>query len=192
MCTKKEAICPFSAEPRQEFPKYTTQIMNLANQNAQGTRPAVVGQLSELIKKIPEKSYKGWRDWYLENRPDAIQRSTDRIKSMLDNLRYAIELIDEKMIYEWVEDLVIAKTVEGLIIQEVVLRWFAKLTDQPWRLAKPDEESKNIDGFIGDTPVSIKPITYLSKKPTVRESIDIETMYYKKTDKYLTIYLKQS
>jgi len=26
-----------------EFPKYTTQIMNLANQNAQGTRPKVVG-----------------------------------------------------------------------------------------------------------------------------------------------------
>lgn len=32
------------------FPKYTTQIMNLANQNAQGTRPAVVGQMSELIQ----------------------------------------------------------------------------------------------------------------------------------------------
>ena len=33
-----------------EFPKYTTQIMNLANQNAQGTRPNVVGQMSELIE----------------------------------------------------------------------------------------------------------------------------------------------
>ena len=32
-----------------EFPKYTSQIMNLANQNSQGTRPKVVGQLSELI-----------------------------------------------------------------------------------------------------------------------------------------------
>ena len=28
-----------------EFPKYTTQIMNLANQNAQGTRPRVAGQM---------------------------------------------------------------------------------------------------------------------------------------------------
>lgn len=28
------------------FPKYATQILNLANQNAQGTRPAVVGQMS--------------------------------------------------------------------------------------------------------------------------------------------------
>jgi len=33
-----------------EFPKYSTQIINLANQNAQGTRPAVVGQMSDLIQ----------------------------------------------------------------------------------------------------------------------------------------------
>ena len=34
------------------FPKYTTQLMNLANQNAQGTRPSVVGQMSELIQEF--------------------------------------------------------------------------------------------------------------------------------------------
>ena len=33
----------------KDFPKYTSQIINLANQNAQGTRPRVVGQLTELI-----------------------------------------------------------------------------------------------------------------------------------------------
>lgn len=42
-----------------EFPKYVTQIINLANQNAQATRPRVVGQLSDLIQefrghKLPE------------------------------------------------------------------------------------------------------------------------------------------
>ena len=52
-----------------EFPKYTTQIINLANQNAQGTRPKVVGQMSELIKQFPEQSYEDWVRWYLK--PDA-------------------------------------------------------------------------------------------------------------------------
>lgn len=28
-----------------DFPKYTTQIINLVNSNAQGTRPVVVGQM---------------------------------------------------------------------------------------------------------------------------------------------------
>ncbi len=41
----------------KEFPKYTTQLINIANQNAQGTRPAVVGQLSDLIQRIPTKSF---------------------------------------------------------------------------------------------------------------------------------------
>ena len=32
-----------------QYPKYTTQVINLANQNAGGTRPRNVGQLSELL-----------------------------------------------------------------------------------------------------------------------------------------------
>ena len=45
----------------KDFPKYATQLINLANQNAQGTRPRVVGQLSELINECPEKTYQGWK-----------------------------------------------------------------------------------------------------------------------------------
>jgi len=39
-----------------EFPKYVTQLLNLANQNAQGTRPRVVGQMSDLIQQFPGKN----------------------------------------------------------------------------------------------------------------------------------------
>lgn len=35
------------------FPKYATQLINLANQNAQGTRPEVVGQMSDLSELPP-------------------------------------------------------------------------------------------------------------------------------------------
>lgn len=44
-----------------EFLKYSTQIINLANQNAQGTRPAVVGQMSDLIQEFTGKSIKEWK-----------------------------------------------------------------------------------------------------------------------------------
>lgn len=175
---------------KKDFPKYTTQIINLANQNAQGTRPKVVGQLSELIKQCPDKSYEGWRKWYLERYPDAIEKATKKISRMIEKMKEAMDLINEKMIREWVEDLVITKTAEGLIIQEIILRTLAESAGYKWRLATPEEESKNIDGFIGSIPVSIKPITYESKKPTVREKIDVEMIFYKKTDKYLYIYHK--
>jgi hypothetical protein len=39
-----------------EFPKYATQLLNLANQNAQGTRPKIVGQMSELIQECLDKA----------------------------------------------------------------------------------------------------------------------------------------
>lgn len=174
-------------EPK-EFPKYTTQIMNIANQNAQGTRPEVVGQMSELINKCPEKNYKAWKKWYLQNYPDAIKKATQRVKPMVDNMREAIKLIDEKMVQDWVEDLVITKTAEGLIIQEIILEYLAEKNGKKWRSALPEEESKGIDGYIGEIPISIKPSTYLAKKPTVREEIDVEMIYYNKTEKYLYIY----
>ncbi len=103
----------------RDFPKYTTQIMNIANQNAQGTRPQVVGKMSELIKQCPESTYEGWRSWYLYNYPKAINNATKKIKSMIDNMKEAMDLVDEEMIREWVEDLVINKTSEGLIIQGI-------------------------------------------------------------------------
>lgn len=185
----REKFKEIIGEPK-EFPKYTTQIMNIANQNAQGTRPEVVGQMSELINKCPEKNYKAWKAWYLKNYPDAIKRATQKVKAMVDNMKEAIRLIDDKMVEDWVEDLVITKTAEGLIIQEIILEYIANKKREKWRLANPYEESQNIDGYIGEIPISIKPVTYLAKKSSVRETIYVDMIYYNKTDKYLYIYTK--
>ena len=78
------------------------------------------------------------------------------------------------------------KTAEGLIIQEKVLKYIAENLGVEYRLATPEEESRNIDGFVGETPVQIKPDTYSAKKPSVREEIEVEIIYYKKTAKYVT------
>ncbi len=48
-----------------------------------------------------------------------------------------------------------------------------------FRLARPDDESKGIDGYIGQTSVSIKPMTYKSKLG-LPESIRIPMIYYEK------------
>ena len=58
--------------PPPSFPKYVTQLINLANQNAQGTRPRVVGQLTDLIQKFPGKTLSEWEQWYLQRYPNAI------------------------------------------------------------------------------------------------------------------------
>lgn len=46
---KNESIAAYNESNKYEFPKYTSQLINWANQNAQGTRPVVVGQMSELF-----------------------------------------------------------------------------------------------------------------------------------------------
>lgn len=163
----------------KKFPKYTTQILNLANQNAQGTRPNVVGQLSELIQKCPEKDYEGWKKWYLRNNPDAVKNATSRIQPMIENFKEAMSLIDAELTKAWVEDLVLTKTFIGLRFQESVLKRIASLKKTTYRLSTPEEESKGIDGFIGKTPVSIKPSTYNIKR-ALNEQIGVKIIFYEK------------
>lgn len=170
----------------KEFPRYTTQILNLANQNSQGTRPKVVGQLSELIKECPEKTYRGWRKWYLAKHPEAVKNASGKISEMVKNLKEAMQKIDKIMVKKWVEDLVIEKTFVGLRFQEAILKKIANIKKENYRPATPAEESKGIDGFIGDVPVSIKPITYKTKN-SLRENIDAKIIYYEKTKSGLNI-----
>lgn len=76
------------------FPKYTTQILNLANQNAQGTRPSVVGQMSELIHDFKGNKIKDWEDWYLEKHPEAISIAATKIFEMVNNFKDVMSHID--------------------------------------------------------------------------------------------------
>jgi len=174
----EELIKEISGEAKI-FPKYTTQIINLANQNAQGTRPVVVGQLSDLIQKCPHKEYSKWKEWYLKQQPKAIDNATKKVFEMVEKLKEAINKIDESMVKKWVEDLVIDKTFMGLKFQEAILKRVAKLKNTTYRLSTPEEESKGIDGFIGKIPISIKPITYKTKN-MLREKIEIKIIFYEK------------
>jgi uncharacterized protein YukE len=169
-----------------DFPKYSTQILNLANQNAQGTRPAVVGQMSELIHEFSGKSIEEWENWYLESHPDAIQKAAEKVTQMIENFRSVINKIDRQMIENWVRDLVIIKTIIGLRFQEAIMMKTSNQLKTNYRFASPEEESKGIDGYIGDIPISIKPETYKSKKGLL-EKIHVKIIYYKKAKDGITI-----
>ena len=162
-----------------EFPKYVTQILNLANQNAQGTRPKIVGQMSELIKEFDGKTIQEWEPWYLNKNPRAIENATNKILDMVENLKSAVGKIDGTMIETWVKDLVIIKTFLGLRFQEAILKKGAELKETTYRAANAQEEARGIDGWIGDMPVSIKPDTYEVKK-SLPEEIPVKIVFYQK------------
>jgi uncharacterized protein YukE len=173
-----------------EFPKYSTQILNLANQNAQGTRPSVVGQMSELIQEFSGKSIKEWENWYLEKHPETINRATDKIIDMINNFKDVMNQIDRKLVEKWVHDLVIIKTFIGLRFQEAILNKISKILNEKYRLANPEEESIGIDGFIGNIPVSIKPETYKIKK-NLNEKVGVKIIYYKKNKDGISVNLAE-
>jgi hypothetical protein len=162
-----------------DFPKYTTQMMNLANQNAQGTRPKVVGQMSELIEECPKGTYEQWVKWYSEKMPQAVDDATEKVYEMVKNLASAFPLIDKALVRKWVEDLVITKTFTGFCFQESILKAISERKNVHYRRSTPDEESRYIDGYIGEVPVSIKPVTYKTKT-MLHENINVKLIYYEK------------
>lgn len=168
------------------FPKYSTQLINLANQNSQGTRARVVGQMSDLIQEFEGSTVVEWKEWYVDKHPDAIENATDKIFSMVENFKEAVETIDRELVRSWVEDLVIYKTFSGLRFQEAILKKAAQEWDMSYRLATPEEESRGIDGYLDSRPVSIKPVTYKIKLG-LNENIEEPIIFYEKKKDGLTV-----
>lgn len=164
-----------------EFPKYVAPLINLANQYAQGTRPRVVGQMSELIQEFEGRTLLEWEEWYLKEKPEAIKNATEKILQKLKELKNSLNKIDRGMVEQWVRDLVIVKTFAGLRFQEAILKKGAEIKGTTYRFAEPEEESKGIDGYVGNIPVSIKPHTY-KVKASLPEHIAIKIIFYRKID----------
>jgi hypothetical protein len=59
------------------------------------------------------------------------------------------------------------------------LKKAAEIKKVDYRLSEFTEESKGIDGYIGDIPVSIKPITYKTKLALL-EDITVKIIFYQK------------
>lgn len=162
-----------------EFPKYATQMINLVNSNAGGTRPKVVGQMSELIKEFDGRSIDEWIEWYTERYPNAVNDATEKIWSMYETMKTAFNTITKEMIENWVKDLVYNKTYCGLKFQTAIISAIASQMGKEWREANPNEEAQGIDGFIGDKPLQIKSSTY-KLESRLAESIDVPIVYYTK------------
>lgn len=186
----EEEIRKVNAVEELVFPKYTKQLMNIANRNAQATRPKVVGQLSEDFKiflsskKAP--SIDEWRTWYIEHHACGIEKAVDKNLQMVEQLKEAMNEIDKDLIEKWITDLVITKTYCGMYFQKAILIAIAKKRGESVKPATPADESKGIDGYIGDVPISIKPISYKTED-ALPEKIGVEIVYYKKTDDGLEV-----
>ena len=193
---KKEELLEINGIESPSFPKYTSQLINLANQNAQGTRPKVVGQLSDLFSEFENETdvinIETWKKWYSEKYPDAIEVATNKIWNQLENLKKAIVCIDESMVQSWVEDLVISKTYNGLYFQQAILEKLSTVLNLPYRLATAEEESKGIDGYVGNVAYSIKPDTYKNMNArSISDDANVKMIYYTKKSSGISVEIEE-
>jgi hypothetical protein len=177
--------------PPPELPTYVSPILNLANRFASGTRPKVVGQMSDLIQEFDGRSLDEWAAWYQESYPDSIAKAVHLIRSKLTEFKLVIENITDEMIELWVKDLVLVKTYVGLKFQEAILKKVAESTELNYFLASPEQESKGIDGVIGTQEVSIKPSSW-KEQVIQREALKGALIFYQKTDSGLEIEFEPS
>ena len=172
------------------LPKYYSQLINWANQNAQATRPKAVGQMSvlfpEYMANAEEVSPEGWKAYYTSQYPDSVDMTTERIYAAIEKLRHAINEMTKDDVRAWVEDLLFSKTYNGMYVQKAILSSLAKAKRLPYRLATVEEEAVGIDGYVGDTPYSVKPVSY-RMMGRLSEEIDVHMIYYEKTKSGFTI-----
>jgi len=184
------------AEEVEEFPfdtpKYATYLLNPAINLSQSNRPEVVGQMSDIIEEFgqehPEGTFEDWVEFYFEeyDGEERLEEAVEKAYPMVEKMRDAFEQIDEEMTRRYLRDLVLFKTYEGFDIQEAILRKLGDKFGAEVRRADAAEESKGIDGYIGDQPVQIKPVTH---KDNLQESFDIPIVYYdeNKSNKAMTV-----
>ncbi|WP_455633969.1 MjaI family restriction endonuclease [Parabacteroides sp.] len=187
---KIQEVSQVNGTQKIELPKYSSQIINLANGYAKATKPANVGQVSEDIKEFrDDDSLSGhtnqdWIKWHKEKYPDGIQKATDATWEMFEKMRESINTVTKDDIKKWEEDFVYSKTYDGLMVQNAIIQKIAKeINTTNYRLATPEEESQGIDGFINGHPVQIKSETYDRTGKLHNEDIQCVIISYVKKNK---------
>lgn len=144
---------------RKTWPKYATQLMNIAGQNSKATNPKNIGSIKETWLQMRNQGTKGtlqnWTDFYNQKfGEEVLINAGTRIHNML--LKMGIEWIDQDMCIEYTKEIVYNKTHMGMAGEEMALEATAKYFDLPLRYSTTQEESQGIDGWIGDFPVQVK------------------------------------
>ena len=189
-----KSIDVLNDRPKSEYPTYTSDFMNYSNRYSHATRKENVGNMSQLfpqfLKESEDKSLESWKKWYLDKHPDVIEEATNKAYTKLQQMVEAVLKIDRELVGRYVEDLIIDKTYYGLYHQKTILAYLAKLSKMSYRLATPEEESKGIDGYVGDTAYSVKPVSY-KNMTHLQEKIPVKMVYYVKTSDGLEIEIEE-
>jgi hypothetical protein len=167
-----------------EYPKYFRDIVNKANRYSGATRKNRIGDLGALFTTFRNRNLsanqtvENWRAFYTERHPSAIETATQEVAEKFLEIVKAVNPNTKKLnlttrafIATWVEELIIDKTFNGLMAQSEVASALAQHNSMKLTNATSEEDSRGIDGYIGDVSISVKPASYKAEQIEAQEMV---------------------
>lgn len=146
---------------RRVWPRYATQLLNIAGQNAQCFSAKKIGSMKEqwleFIETGVPDTLENWEKFYTDkNGTDGIKWAAEKLfdKAVKD---MRIPWLDKELCADYVKEVIFNKTHFGMGGESSAIKAAAKYFELPFRFSTAEEESQGIDGWIGDKPVQVKP-----------------------------------
>lgn len=145
---------------RREWPKYTTQLLNIAGQNCKAFDVKKVGSAKETWLEMRGQGIPGtlenWTNFYMSkpfasNIPGQAQKLFEMIQKM------QIGSVTYDMCEDYIKEVIFNKTHMGMGGEEMALQAVAAYYEVDLRFSNAEEEAQGIDGWIGDKPAQVKP-----------------------------------
>jgi len=145
---------------RREWPKYSTQFLNLAGQNSKCFSANRVGSMKELWLEFGETgvpdTLENWETFYVDRMgTDGLDEASEKLYGMIQKM--GVPWIDEQMCSDYVREVIYNKTHFGMGGEALAIAVAAEYFELPYRFSNAEEESQGIDGWIGEYPVQVKP-----------------------------------
>ena len=102
------------APHRREWPKYSTQLLNIATQNCQALRAKFVGSMKETWLEMKEQNIAGtldvWTEYYNNAHGTAgLQEASKKTFAMVQAM--GITGIDEEMCLDYIKEVVVSDSI---------------------------------------------------------------------------------
>lgn len=167
------------ARQRREWPLYSTQLLNIAAQNAKAF--SYVGFVKDLWAQFratgQPDTLEAWEAWYRNTQGmEGIDEATRRLCEMRDKMQ--LHHLSDELCRDYIEEVVFNKTHMGMGGESAAIQAAANYFKLPFSLSTTkQEESQGIDGYIGRVPVQVKPHCSV-KKAHVTPSWSLSTHLY--------------
>ena len=166
------------------WPKYYTQFLNIACQNAKATSPKNVGSVKEAFTEMRKEGIRGtlfnWIKFYNKKYgEDKLVAAADKLYAMLQKME--IKHISPEMCGDYIKEIVYNKTQMGLGGEERAVIAVAGYYNLKYKFSTQQEESKGIDAWLigknKDVPIQVKPHGNI-KKSHVHNQVDTSYLLY--------------